>query len=141
MHPSIATLLGGLIAIAVSGCNRLAAPPVKGPAVAPAVIVEAPKGDEIEDPVLREARAATDEILSSMLAVKAQEDSGSERIAKKIGTYQAAVITSQKMTGKDAARFEGKLTAPTAQASFQATVVKQQNGKWAIGSFSGPNAE
>ena len=138
-------LLVCLIAIAGSGCNRrvplAGPPPAKGPVAAPAVIVEAPKGEAIEDPVLREARAATDEILSGMLAGKAQDDTGSEQIARKIGGYKSAVITAQKMTREDAAQFEGKLEGPGNRASFNATVVKQKNGKWAIGYFSGPNAD
>ena len=106
-----------------------------------ATFVEAPKGEAIDDPVLREARAATEEIFTDLLAGKAQDDSGSARIAEKIGGYKAAVITSQKMTSKDAAQFEGKLMGPPGRASFQATVVKQQNGHWAIGAFSGPNPD
>lgn len=146
MHALIPALVGCSIILAASGCDRGTPPAVSAPKGPPAPaagapLVEAPKGEAIDDPVLREARTATDDILHKLLEGKTEGDSASEQIAKKIGGYKAAVVTAQKMTREDAAQFEGKLVGPGGRASFQATVVKQKKGNWAIGHFSGPNAD
>src|SRR5437773_2694795 len=61
-----------VIVAAHPGCSRpappAAPPPAKGPTMPAAGFVEAPKGDAIDDPVLREARAATEEIFTDLLA-------------------------------------------------------------------------
>ena len=146
IHALLPALLGFLVILASLGCERSAPPAApavpKGPAApAGAPLVEAPKGEAIDDAVLREARAATDDILRKLLDGKTEDDSASEQIAKKIEGYKAAVVTAQKMSREDAAEFEGKFVGPGGRASFKTTVVKQKNGKWAIGHFSGPNAD
>jgi hypothetical protein len=107
----------------------------------PADEAEAPKGEAIADPVLREARGQADTILRGLLAGKRVDDSMMARLADKLKGFQDASIRSQKIVRENAAEFQGVLAGPRARARFTMTLVKQMDGAWAVASFSGPNPE
>jgi hypothetical protein len=126
----------------LTGCGR-AGP--AGKIVVPAPRAEepdAPIGEAIADPVLREARRQNDTVLVELLVGRAGE-SGNARIAEKIKGYQTFSVKSQKLVRDGVAEFSGLLTGPKGRADFRLTLVKQRDGdgKWAIATFSGPNPE
>ena len=141
----ITVFCGGLAILLLPSCTRPV--PVAGgggaaPApAAPAVAVDAPKGKDIADPVLRESREQADAILDGLLAGKFDQDSNLSPVARKLKGYQSWSVTSQKMTRPDAAEFGGTLAGPAGQAAFDMLLVKQQSGKWAVATFSGPNSK
>jgi hypothetical protein len=101
---------------------------------------DAPVGEAIADPKLREARKENDAILSDLLAGKG-EGSGQARLIERTKGYQAFSVKSQKMVRDGTAEFEGLLKGPNGRARFHVILVKQAGGGWAIGGFSGPNPE
>jgi hypothetical protein len=101
---------------------------------------DAPIGWAIADPKLREARWQNDAILTELFAGKA-EGADLARIAEKTKKFRAFSVKSQKMIREGAAEFAGVLSGPDARAGFRLTLVKQDDGKWAIATFSGPNPE
>jgi hypothetical protein len=103
--------------------------------------LDAPTGEAIADPVLREARAQVDEVLADLLAGKLDQDEKVAPVARKLKGYQSWSIKSQQLVQDGAADFRGVLTAPGARASFDIHFVKQGSGKWAIGTFGGPIEE
>ena len=130
------------LALAVMGCQPAA--PGGGGVPAPAPQAEqpdAPKGEAIADPVLREAREQADAILDGLLAGKFEQDQDLWPVARKLKGYQSWSIKSQKIVREGAADFQGVLRSPAGRARFDMTFVKQMSGKWAIGAFSGPNSE
>ena len=140
----MSVLLAGLAVLLLPSCAR-PVPVVGGGVVAPVpagpAAVEAPKGKDIADPVLRESRDQADAILDGLLAGKFDHDSNLWPVARKLKDYQSWSITSQKMTRPDAATFGGELTGPAGRAAFDMLLVKQQTGHWAVATFSGPNAK
>jgi hypothetical protein len=129
-----------LLTLACSGCQPAA--PKGGGAPAPkAEEPDAPKGDAIADPVLREAREQVDALLTDLLAGKFDQDEFLGRVAKKLKGYQSWSIKSQQLVREGAADFRGILMAPGSRARFDIHFVKQESGKWAIGRFGGPNPE
>ena len=141
----MSVFLAGLAALLLPSCTRPV--PVAGgggvaPALpAPAAAVDAPKGKDIVDPVLRESREKADAILDGLLAGKFDQDADLSPVARKRKGYQSWSITSQKMARPDAATFGGELAGPAGRAAFDMLLVKQQTGHWAVATFSGPNAK
>ena len=124
----------------LSGCGQ-AGP--GGKAVVPAPRAEepdAPVGEAVADPKLREARKENDAILSDLLAGKG-EGSGLARLIEKTKGYRTFSVKSQKLVRDEAAEFSGLLNGPKGQAGFRLTLVKLTGGRWAIATFSGPNPE
>ncbi len=111
------------------------------PAALPVERAEAPKGEAIADPVLREAREQTDAIFDGLLGGKFDQDPDLAPVARKLKGYTSCSVTSQKMAREGAADFEGTLFSRTGRARFDVVMVKQVTGKWAIGAFSGPDGE
>jgi hypothetical protein len=101
----------------------------------------APKGEAITDPVLRQAREQADSILGGLLAGKFDQDPDLWPVARKVKGFQSWAIKSQRVAREGAAEFRGVLTRPGDAARFDVTLVKQVSGKWAVGTFSGPNRE
>ena len=130
------------LALAVAGC-RPATPAGGGvPVPSPlAVKADAPQGEAIADPILREAREQADTILADLLAGKFDQDKDQWPLAKKVKGYQFCSIKSQRMVREGTAEFEGVLSGPAARASFEMKLVKQSNGRWEIGAFSGPSPD
>jgi hypothetical protein len=102
---------------------------------------DAPRGEAIADPVLRQAREEADSILDGLLAGKFDQDQDLWPVARKVKGFQSWAIKSQKVVREGAAEFQGVLTRPGDAAGFKVTLVKQASGKWAVGAFSGPNPE
>jgi hypothetical protein len=124
---------------ALAACNPAGNAPGKLPA--PPEDPDAPKGEAIADPVLREARDQADEILAGLIAGKFDLDQELGLLPKKVKGYQSFSIKSQSLLREGAAEFTGVFRSPTARAVFRMDLVKQKSGKWAIGAFSGPNPE
>ena len=108
---------------------------------ATAEVPDAPKGEAIADPVLRQAREQADSILDGLLAGKFDQDPDLAPVARKLKRFQSWAIKSQKVVREGAAEFQGVLTRPEGAARFNVTLVKQASGKWMVGAFSGPNPE
>jgi hypothetical protein len=124
--------------LVLAGCGPQA--PVGAVKAPPANEPDAPVGAAIADPQLREARKENDAILTDLFAGKA-EDSGPQRIAAKLKAYRTFSVKSQKLVRDGTAEFGGVLEGPKDRAGFKLTLVRQTDGKWAIATFSGPNAE
>jgi hypothetical protein len=131
-----------LVALVLAGC-RPAAPGGGGaPAPAPpAEAPDAPRGEAIPDPALREARDRADAILAGLLAGTFDQDPDLWPAARKLKGYQACAVKSQKVARENFAEFEGVLTGPAGRARFGLLLVKQQSGQWAVATFSGPYPE
>jgi hypothetical protein len=107
-------------------------------------IREAPKGDAIADPDLREARAAADATLDGLLAGKFDDDEALRAVARKVKGFTSATVTDQKTSredGLEVADFWGFVGGPRGFTPFQMRLVKQANGKWAVGWFRGPDLQ
>jgi hypothetical protein len=87
------------------------------------------------------AREQADATLGGLLAGKFDNDADLSPVARKLKGYQSASVKSQKIVRDGAAEFGGVLTGPASRARFDMTLVKQASGKWAVGTFSGPNLE
>jgi hypothetical protein len=139
-----AGLAAATLTLAFAGCRP--APPGAGgtpPAAPRAEEPDAPKGEAIADPGLREAREQADATLGGLLAGKFDKDtdSGLSAVAQKVKGYQSYAVKSQKAVREGAAEFEGVLSGPVGRARFGMLLVKQQSGRWAVGTFSGPYPE
>jgi hypothetical protein len=95
----------------------------------------------VGDSALREARDQADAVLGGLLAGKFDDDPDLWPVARKLKGYQSCAIKSQQLVREGAADFRGVLTGPAVRARFDMSLMKQANGKWAIGTFSGPNPE
>jgi hypothetical protein len=135
-------LMAAPIALGCVGC-RPAGPGGGGPSAvaSPEESPEAPKGEAIADPVLREGREQAEAILEGLLAGKFNQDPYLALLENKLKGYTSSSIKLQKMVREGAADFDGTLSGAAGQAVFQMTLVKQANGKWEVGGFSGPNRE
>ena len=102
---------------------------------------DAPKGEAIADPVLRQARVQADSLLDGLLAGKFDQDQDLWPVARKLKGFTSWAIKSQKIVREGTAEFQGVLTRPEGAAQFKVTLVKQASGEWAVGAFSGPNLE
>jgi hypothetical protein len=135
-------LLAVSLALAVTGCRP--ATPGGGGALSPAPRPEepeAPKGEALADPILREARDQADTIVGGLLAGEFDSDRDLWPVARKVKGYRSHSIRSQEIAREGAVDFRGVLTGPSRPARFAMTLVKQKDGKWAIGTFSGPEQE
>jgi hypothetical protein len=129
--------LGFLLTFVLAGCRR----EVPNPAPAVPEQLDAPKGDAIADPVLRQARQQADATFEGLLAGKFDGDPNLGPVAKKVKGYQSYSVKSQQTVREGAAEFGGVLSGPAGRARFLMTLVKQQDGVWGVSGFSGPNPE
>ena len=97
--------------------------------------------DDRDDPLVKEARADTEVVLNDLLAGKYDEDPDFAPVARKVKGFQSWSIETQNLDPDSprAVNFGGTLKGPKGEATFLASMRKQQNGKWMIGYFSGPN--
>jgi hypothetical protein len=86
-------------------------------------------------------RGQADTILEGLLAGKFDQDPDLWPVARKLKGYSAFAVKSQGMARDRTADFRGVLPGPAGRAHFAMTLVKQANGKWATGTFSGPSPE
>jgi hypothetical protein len=132
--------VGATIALAGAGC-RSAAPSGAAIASAQAEVPDAPRGEAVADPSLREARDQADAMLAGLLAGRFSDDPNLSPVARRVKGYQSYSIQSQEMVRDSAAEFRGLLHGPVGRTRFGMTLMKQTDGKWAIGAFSGPNSD
>jgi hypothetical protein len=93
-----------------------------------------------DDPASKETRTAAGEILDRLLAGKlAEGESPLQYRAKALKGFQSWSIESQQQKEEGRATFDGLLTGAAGKARFNMILVKQKDGKWAVGAFSGPN--
>jgi hypothetical protein len=127
-----------LVTVILAGCR----PAVPGRAVlAPAEELDAPNAEAIGDPELRQAREQADATLGGLLAGKLEAHPSLSPVAKKLKGYQSYAVKSQQIVRDGTAEFRGLLSAPSGRVRFDLTLVKQADGRWAVGTFSGPNPE
>ena len=101
-----------------------------------------PRGAQaINDLVLREGREAAETILDGLIAGRFDQNQDLWPVANKLKGYQSWSIKSQQLVRQDAADFGGLLTSAPAKRRFDMTLVKQADGKWAVGTFSGPKPD
>lgn len=136
-HTPIIVIAPLLLGIGV-GCTNSSPTP---PRVSTAPTEGQKEKDDRDKPVVKEARADTEVVLNDLLAGKYEEDSNFAVLDRKLKGFQSWSIETQKMDADDprAVNFSGTLKGPRGEATFTALMVKQQNGKWMIGTFSGPN--
>ena len=99
----------------------------------------APKGNAIAEPMLREARDEAEALLRGLLAGEFDQDENLALVAEKLKGYTSWSIKAQTLAGKGTAEFKGTLSGPAGKRNFSMLLVKQAAGKWAVGTFSGPN--
>lgn len=124
------------------GCNPAAPPVGATPAVSKNSVVPK-KNIDADDPLVKEARPDTEAVLDELIAGAHDNDQSLGPVERKIDGFTSWSIDSQELDPDlpNAVRFGGVLTGPTSQATFSVTMVKQQNGKWMVGTFDGPNAK
>ncbi len=125
------TLLCGLHV----GCKP--APP---PKAVPLPVAQ--KKDDADNPLVKEARPETEAVLKELLAGKYDNDPNLFPIARKVKGFQSWSIETQQINPDlpKAINFSGTLKGPNGEATFTVLMVKQENGKWMIATFQGPNA-
>jgi hypothetical protein len=128
-----------MVALAVGlvgvGCTT-SHPTPAGPNTA---AVEVP--DDRNDPIVKEARSDTEAVLNDLLAGKYDNDPNFAPVARKLKGFRSWSIERQNIDpdNRKAVNFRGTLKGPQGEATFVASMVKQQNGKWMIGYFQGPD--
>ena len=120
------------------GCQES---PIPAPLAHRAEEPDAPKGETVADPVLRESRDQADAILADLISGKLENDADLSPVSRKVKGYQSCSIKSQKIVRDGTVNFRGVLTGPKSHSRFDMTMVKQVSGRWAIGAFSITNSE
>ena len=77
----------------------------------------------------------------SLLEGKLDDDPDWSVVAKKVKGYRLSTVQSQKLVGKGQAEFGGFLYGKAGAARYTMTLARQENGKWTLASFSGPDPE
>jgi hypothetical protein len=106
--------------------------------------IEDPKRtDDSDDPMVKEARSDTEAVLRDLLTGKLDNDPTLAPVARKLKGFRSWSIERQKIDRDNpkTVKFSGTLKAPQGEATFVASMVKQQNGKWMIGYFQGPDSK
>ena len=119
------------------GCSK---PPPTPPVAA--TLPGPPQTDDHDDPMVKEARSDTEAILNDLLAGKLDNDTSLAPVARKLKGFRSWSIERENIDPSHdpkAVKFTGTLKGPQGEATFVAMMVKQQNGKWMIGSFTGPD--
>ncbi len=118
-----------------TGCTPVMPPKAANP---PAV----PKKSVADNPLVMEALPDTEAILKDLLAGVYDDDPSLSPVARKVKGFQSWAFETLDPNPDlpQSVNFSGILKGPKGEAEFTALMVKQQNGKWMIGTFSGPNA-
>ena len=123
----------------VVGCAK---PPPAAPRTNTALIGDPKQKDDSDDPMAKEARSDTEAVLNDLLAGKLDNDTNLAPVARKLKGFQSWSIEKQNIDpshSPKAVKFTGTLKGSKGEATFVALMVKQQNGKWMIGYFQGPD--
>jgi hypothetical protein len=120
------------------GCSNSPPPPAK---VSTAPAGDQKQEDDRDNPMVKEARSDTEAVLKDLLAGKYDDDPNFAPVARRVKSFQSWSIESQHIDPDNpkAVNFRGTLKGPHGEETFTASMVKQQNGKWMIGYFQGPN--
>jgi hypothetical protein len=127
------------VAAITSGCGKpVAVAPTLAPPAAP---TSAPRQDADETPLVKEVRAETGTILDDLLIGKYDDDPSYAPIARKLKGWTSWTIqtAAQEEGSPPTVKVAGTLAGPNREATFSALIVKQETGRWMIGTFSGPN--
>jgi hypothetical protein len=102
---------------------------------------DAKQKDDRDDPMMKEARSDAEAVLNDLLAGKLDNDPNLAPVAGKLKGFRSWSIQSQSIDpdNRKAVNFSGTLKGPQGEKTFVASMVKQQNGKWTIGYFQGPD--
>jgi hypothetical protein len=126
-----------LVAVAI-GCTS-SSPTPTSISVSPTEVQK--QKDDRENPTVKEARADTEAILNDLLAGKYDNDPNFAPLAHQLTGFESWSLERQELAADQpmSVNFSGTLKGPSGEATFRLSVVKQQNGKWMIGDFSGPD--
>ena len=115
------------------GCNSAVPPKAASPAV--------PKKSVADNPLVKEALPDTEAILKDLLAGTYDDDPTLSPVARKVKGFQSWSFETQEPNPDlpQSVNFSGILKGPKGEADFTVLMVKQKNGKWMIGTFSGPD--
>ena len=135
------------LACGVAGCEkpRAGTPAAPAPATAPAPgFAPALLAAGAADPDLKAARAAASDTLDGLLSGRYDNDRDLAPVARKVRGYTSWSVASQEKQSHGAGApaswdFTGTLAAPGSAAGFTASLFKQGDGTWAVGSFDGPH--
>lgn len=135
-------VITGLLCGSFVGCKP-STPPVGATPAVPKNSVVPNKNNDADDPLVKEARPDTEVVLDELIAGTHDNDQSLGAVERKVSGFTSWSIDSQELDPDlpNAVRFGGILTGPASRATFSVTMVKQQNGKWMVGTFDGPNAE
>ena len=149
----VVSLVLGALLLSVAGMAFFSASPramtntpssgtakITGPAQ-PTIVGIAPGLLATSDAPTQAAAAAATNVLDNLLAGKLDNDPDLAQPARKVKGFQTWSITSISniQAQPPACTFTGTLNAPGNTAAFSIHMVKQQNGKWGVAVFSGPN--
>ena len=120
------------------GCTK---PRPAPPKVSTAPIGDPKQKDDSDEPMVKEARSDTEVVLNDLLTGKLDNDPSLAPVARKLKGFQSWSIETQNIDRENpkTVKFRGTLKGPQGEATFVASMVKQQNGKWMIGYFQGPD--
>jgi len=125
-----------LVALTLAGCRPAAPTGGAGPDEP-----DAPTGAAVADPELRQARQRADVTLDWLLGGKLDKDPDLSPVTQKVKGYNSYAIKAQRVVREGTAEFRGVLSGPSGRARFALTLVRQSDGRWAVGAFSGPDPE
>ena len=117
------------------GCSSQTTP--KKPSATPVNVDK----DDADHPIVKEARTEADALLKNLLAGRTGNDTALARIASKVERYSSWSYDRQELQAEAEprmVRLSGMLSGGRPDAAFSMTMVKQKNGRWAIGTFQGP---
>jgi hypothetical protein len=141
MRPQAAAIFIVTVILGIAaGCTRPGPTP---PAARTALIAAANEKGDSDDPMVKEARSDTDAVLNDLLAGKLDNDPDMAPVARKLKGFQSWSIERQNIDRDNpkVVKFSGTLKGAKGEANFVASMVKQQNGKWMIGVFQGPDVK
>jgi hypothetical protein len=136
-HTATIFIAALFLGIGVGCANYTPAPPKASTTPTEA----AKQKDDRDNPMVKEARSDTEAILNDLLAGKYDNDPDFAPVAGKLRGFQSWSIQGEQIDpdSPKAVNFSGTLKGPRGEATFTASMTKQQDGKWMIGYFSGPD--
>jgi hypothetical protein len=96
-----------------------------------------------DDPLVKQARADTEAFLTDLLAGKYDGDTNYAPVARRAKGYTQWTVDTWAVDpdSPETVFVSGKMSGPAGEATFAASVRRQQNGRWMAGTFSGPKSK
>lgn len=137
--PRPSLLMAALLLGAGAGCTTSDSP-VPFPIGKPSAPYRPVKREDADETLVKEARPDTESVLDDLMAGETHGDSGLARPAQKVAGYRSWTIEGQEVEPAvpESVKFGGTLKGPSGEASFIVLMVKQRDGRWMVGAFSGP---